>query len=230
MKKYAPLYQYLVTSGKESVKIRFRALEDILGFPLPGSARAYRAWWSNDKTHVQAEDGWLACGWRVTQVNLEDTAVTFTKQNTSTQLDKLENYQNKENSFTPNSTVLASPGIAFELIAQKVMSDYFATPLRHRKKENWGKMFDLVSDDYAIVGDAKYLTMVKGEKLPPAKFSNIAEHVWMLEKTKAQIQFLVFGNDKRVPQEWLKRYGNLVSSVLFYFIEVNGDIMELNKR
>jgi hypothetical protein len=31
--------------------------------------------------------------------------------------------------------------------------------------------------------------------------------------------FLVFGNDRRVPVEWLKRYGNLVADVAFYFID-----------
>jgi len=50
--------------------------------------------------------------------------------------------------------------------------------------------------------------MVKGEKEPPAKISNISEYVYFLEKTKAKVKFLAFGNDKKVPLLWLKKYGH----------------------
>jgi hypothetical protein len=60
------------------------------------------------------------------------------------------------------------------------------------------------------------------------KFSVIAEHVWLLEKTSAEKRFLVFGNDKRVPIEWLQRYGPLVHSVEFYFLDVAGHLQRLN--
>jgi len=52
------------------------------------------------------------------------------------------------------------------------------------------KQFDYVSADAQVVGDAKYSTLVGGERLPPAKFATIAEHVWLLEKTNAPMQFL----------------------------------------
>ena len=69
--------------------------------------------------------------------------------------------------------------------------------------------------------------MVRGQSLPPAKFSVIAEHIWLLENTKAEIKFLVFGNDKRVPTLWLKKYGELVSDIQFYFIDKSGEIEKL---
>jgi len=47
----------------------------------------------------------------------------------------------------------------------------------------------------------------------------IAEHVWLLENTNADRKFLVFGNDRRVPEQWLERYGPLVRSVEFYFLD-----------
>jgi hypothetical protein len=50
------------------------------------------------------------------------------------------------------------------------------------------------------VGDAKYYTLVGGKRLLPAKFSVIAEHVWLLEKTEALGTSLVFGNERRVPE------------------------------
>jgi hypothetical protein len=86
------------------------------------------------------------------------------------------------------------------------------------------KKWDLVSQDQTVVGDAKYFTMVQGKKLPPAKFSVIAEHVWLLEKTNAAKVFLVFGNDREVPVLWLKRYGGLVSRVSFYFLSDDGNL------
>jgi hypothetical protein len=69
--------------------------------------------------------------------------------------------------------------------------------------------------------------MVNGISIPPAKFSVIAEHVWFLEKIDAKEKFLVFGNDRRVPEEWLRRYGKLVSSVQFYYIDNSQKLMLL---
>jgi len=88
------------------------------------------------------------------------------------------------------------------------------------------KIFDMVSETGDIVGDAKYMTMVRGESLPPAKFSVIAEHVWLMEKTEANHRFIIFGNDSRVPIEWLKRYGNLNSTVTFYFYDCEKEKLE----
>jgi hypothetical protein len=86
------------------------------------------------------------------------------------------------------------------------------------------KEFDMVSPDGDIVGDAKYFTLVRGQRLPPAKFSVITEHVWLLERTGAPTTFLVFGNDRQVPELWLQRYGSLVSSVAFYFLSDDGTL------
>lgn len=46
------------------------------------------------------------------------------------------------------------------------------------------------------------MTEVGGQHLPPAKFSIIAGHVWLLEKTGAANKFLVFGNDVEVLKRW----------------------------
>ena len=49
---------------------------------------------------------------------------------------------------------------------------------------------DLVSRDLSVVGDAKYLTLVHRQGVPPAKFMDIAGHVWLLERTLANRRFL----------------------------------------
>jgi hypothetical protein len=107
----------------------------------------------------------------------------------------------------------------FERLAGKVLSKHFGVPLTRGKIPEIPKEFDMTSPDGQIVGDAKYLTMVRGKRLPPAKFSVIAEYVWLLEKSPATYKFLVFGNDRRVPEEWLKRYGHLIENVVFFFLD-----------
>lgn len=111
--------------------------------------------------------------------------------------------------------------IQFEIQARRAMSNFYGTLLQPGPVPGVPKQFDLVSADRSIVGDAKFYRTVNGTSLPPAKFSIIAEYVWLLEKTNAPHRFLVFGNDRRVPVEWLKRYGSLAPSVAFYFIGSN---------
>ena len=80
------------------------------------------------------------------------------------------------------------------------------------------------------IGDAKYFTLVRGQRLPPAKFSVIAEHVWLLEKTGVLTTFLVFGNDRQVPSLWLERYGHLVGDVAFYYLTDEGELELLTEK
>lgn len=116
----------------------------------------------------------------------------------------------------------------FEQLCRQVMSEELGAVFSAGKVQGVHKQFDLVSDDGQIVGDAKYYTAVRGTGLPPAKFSTIAEYVWLLEKTRAIKQFLVFGNDRRVPEWWLDRYGNL-TDVQFYYVSDTGAIAPLNE-
>ncbi len=75
--------------------------------------------------------------------------------------------------------------------------------------------FDMVSPRFATVGDAKYLTNIK---TPAAKYSDIAEYVWLLQNTKARTRFIVFGENRTLAQRWLNRYAPLVKGVQFYFL------------
>ena len=47
MGKYDSLAHWLAVSGKESVSITFDELEEVIGSPLPYSAKTYQAFWSN---------------------------------------------------------------------------------------------------------------------------------------------------------------------------------------
>jgi len=117
---------------------------------------------------------------------------------------------------------------AFEDLARSVMSVHFGISLAPDRVPGVPKEFDMISPDRSIVGDAKYLPLVRGQRLPPAKFSVIAEHVWLLEKTGAPTTFLVFGNDRQVPLLWLERYGDLTADVDFYFLTDEGELEQLD--
>ena len=116
----------------------------------------------------------------------------------------------------------------FQEHARLKMGAHFNVALKEHKPSGSPKKFDFVSQTEDIVGDAKYLTLVRRESLPPAKFMEIAGHVWLLEKLPgAKRRFLVFGNQRRVPEWWLEKYGTLLTTVEFYFLGENGTLDQL---
>jgi hypothetical protein len=82
MSKYQKLTQYLQNLDGESFTTDFGAIEDILGFELPASARQYPAWWANqDKGQSTA---WQSVGWKTADVSLGIGTITFVKTNSQT--------------------------------------------------------------------------------------------------------------------------------------------------
>ncbi len=79
MPKYEPLGEFLRRQADEkyTIHMSFRRLEEIIGEPLPASARR-REWWGNETagTHVQAH-AWLNAGWSLDKVDLDRGVVTF---------------------------------------------------------------------------------------------------------------------------------------------------------
>ena len=76
MGKYYPLERYLSSQKKGTLTLNFSAIEKIIGDKLPPAAFKHRAWWANDKTHVEAL-AWLNAGWSVQTVDESRLAVTF---------------------------------------------------------------------------------------------------------------------------------------------------------
>jgi len=217
MGKYDKLATYFSNINQNKVRLSFGEIENILCFKLPNSARKYRPWWANDKTHIQSISGWLGVNWKVSFVNMNSEIIEFSRE--GKRITNIAAIINK-NELSPND---------FEKLMKMVMSKYYKKQLFTGEIVGIPKLFDMVSEDKSIVGDAKYLSMVRGQYIPPAKFSVIAEHVWLLEKTNSVKRFLVFGNDRRVPVEWLKRYSNLVNDVKFFFYDINkSEIEKLN--
>ena len=73
MNSYSPLYEYLRSLGQEKVNMSFSEIETILGFTLPKSAYAFRAWWA-DSGHSQA-NAWLHAGYKVDKVDIPGKVV-----------------------------------------------------------------------------------------------------------------------------------------------------------
>jgi hypothetical protein len=224
MSKYGNFARFLGSRDTDRVRLSFSEIEEILRFPLPASARKYRAWWANDRSHVEAASGWMNLGWKVASVDLSAATVTFEKLR-----DEGADRAVATETRRAGTRVLGAVKNAydFEALARRLMSSRYGVALEAGVVPPVPKMFDLVSRDGEVVGDAKWYTMVRGRSIPPAKFSVIAEHVWMLQHLEARERFLVFGNDRRVPVEWLKRYGELAGSVQFYFLHTATEKLEI---
>lgn len=115
-------------------------------------------------------------------------------------------------------------GRAFEAYATRYLSDLWAVDLAARPVTLRGgvsKKFDLVSEDRKIVGDAKFY---KNISTPAAKWSTIAEYVWLLQHfEEADRRFVVvFGLDREVGGRWLQRFRPLTEGVEFFFLDESG--------
>ncbi len=219
MSRYSPLGRYLEGLGRERVGMGFEEIERILGFSLPKSARTYRAWWANEArgSHSHAKYGWMHGGYRVHSLSFKTERVTFVREDGGSRT---------RQPVLGDRKGLPTP-YEFEELGRKAMEKYFGTEFQSREAGGVPKVFDYVSGDGRVVGDAKYFSMERGIGVPPAKFSTISEYVWLLGHVEAETRFLLFGNDRRVPEQWLERYGGLVLGIDFYFLDSKGRLTPL---
>jgi hypothetical protein len=129
--------------------------------------------------------------------------------------------------MAPAWTNDAPQAARFEALARRVLAVQYEVAFSAGSVPGVRKRFEFVSPDRQIVGDAKYFSRAAGVGLPPAKFSIIAEHVWLLDKTNAASTFLVLGGDREVPIRWLERYSELASAVTFFFLPDDGALQRL---
>jgi hypothetical protein len=74
--KYASLYEYLRRRAEPSVELSLNEIEGLTGEPLPDSARASAAFWSNRRGGLQSA-AWLEAGFKVSRVDLRRGRVRF---------------------------------------------------------------------------------------------------------------------------------------------------------
>jgi len=75
--KYHPLFEHLLFSGRGHSVMTFNEIEEILGKPLPPSARQREEWWSNSPSgHSQAR-AWMRASYKTSKVDLAGEKVEF---------------------------------------------------------------------------------------------------------------------------------------------------------
>jgi len=116
----------------------------------------------------------------------------------------------------------------FTALAQTALSGFFGVTLQPGIVAGVPHCFALMSPAGDIVGDSLYYPQAQQYHWPPAKFAVISERVWLLTQTAARVRFLVFGNDRDIPELWLRRYGALVPDVACYFLSAVGELDWLN--
>jgi len=79
MSKYDALRDHLNSGIQAPWRASFAEVEAVLGFPLPRSANAYPAWWSNDATGHSHARAWLDAGWKTQSVDLKGQRLTFAR-------------------------------------------------------------------------------------------------------------------------------------------------------
>ena len=81
MSKYDPLTRHLSAHDQPQVAMRFDELEQLLGFPLPPSARKHRGWWSNNPQNSVMTKAWLSAGYQSRDVDLAEGRLLFERLN-----------------------------------------------------------------------------------------------------------------------------------------------------
>jgi hypothetical protein len=77
---YEPLCKYLIDRTERVVRMTFAEIEQVLGRPLPPSARKHQAWWANEEvgTHSHARS-WLDARRKTRGLDLNAATVEFVK-------------------------------------------------------------------------------------------------------------------------------------------------------
>jgi hypothetical protein len=75
--KYLLLYKYLENRYASTVVLTFAEIEDLLGFPLPETARVHEEWWTDVDVPVpNYSDSWILAS-RTAKPNLMARTVVF---------------------------------------------------------------------------------------------------------------------------------------------------------
>lgn len=76
--KYRGLTEYLLSSNETKVTLSYSQIEEILGFPLPNTARKFKqSYWANTNTHSYASS-WMNVGYKA-RPDINSETVTFIK-------------------------------------------------------------------------------------------------------------------------------------------------------
>lgn len=87
--KYYPLFEHLQRCQQSETALTFADIENIMGKPLPTSARNKTNWWSNrDSASALQAGAWINAGYQVKAVDLQQQTVNFNKFEASYQIER----------------------------------------------------------------------------------------------------------------------------------------------
>jgi hypothetical protein len=75
--QYERFGAWLRSRAEARITVDFAEIEQIIGAPLPPSAREHKPWWSNSPTHPLAR-AWLMAGWEAPRQGLDLSGQTIT--------------------------------------------------------------------------------------------------------------------------------------------------------
>jgi hypothetical protein len=131
----------------------------------------------------------------------------------------LEKREDVEVAVRPEEALLRKD---FAERAREVMVEFYGRALKPRKIGGT-KVWDFVSNDGMVVGDARWF----GQSVPAAR-AFISEAVWLLEKVGAVQKFIVFGGEVSVPRQWLELWATLCpEDIALFYLDNKGELHEL---
>lgn len=77
MSMYEPLGEFLKGRRGQETPMTFREIEQVIGSPLPASARKHRAWWSNNGSNNVMVKVWKAAGFQSERVDMGSEKLVF---------------------------------------------------------------------------------------------------------------------------------------------------------
>ena len=122
----------------------------------------------------------------------------------------------------------------FENIGRRALENELDTILTSGKININGKIksFDLLNIDENIVGDVKYYKMTSGGNDPSAKFSNLNEYSYLMQKLERYQKqkwqkILVIGEDQTMVTKYISRFDAWLDDIIIYFCDAKGKLSKM---
>jgi hypothetical protein len=215
MSKYEPLTAWLLRFGGDRITLAFAEVEEILGSPLPASSYNHEAHWRGS-TAGRPGGAIAAAGWGVERIDQMGRSITVVRHGRAVSRAPASPATPESKPVSAQLANTAARSAAFEQRARAYFSALWGVELRERKVPigDGHKSFDLVSEDFRIIGDAKDYSDAANAS---GKRATVLEYVALMKALPAERRFLVFSN-RVVPATFLRRFRSVASGVDFYLL------------
>ncbi len=119
MSKYQPLHDHLRSLRTKHWRASFAEIEEVIGKPLPASARKFPAWWANDNSQGRQSHAWLNSGFATSDLSLTKEEISFERRTARKQTPvhtRSQPPRSKKGHPTDKSASVSSTFEAFEVL------------------------------------------------------------------------------------------------------------------